>query len=177
MVKFTLDHATYQKVMEGDQETINQLAENYSEAFRVPSAGIEINPKSEQRDTAIQEREASTSVPPGHSVARKTAEEIPRAAVLLLIDHHKALQNKFNDSKTKKKTLWQDIAKKMKTQGFDYTWLQLKTKWGNILQVYRKTRDHNCKTGREPKTCLYYEELDSYLGTRPNSRPALVKKF
>ncbi|XP_074646440.1 uncharacterized protein LOC141902556 isoform X2 [Tubulanus polymorphus] len=72
MVKFTLDHATYQKVMEGDQETINQLAENYSEAFRVPSAGIEINPKSEQRDTAIQEREASTSVPPGHSVARKT---------------------------------------------------------------------------------------------------------
>ena len=42
------------------------------------------------------------------------------------------------------------------------------------IHVYRQTKDHNGQTGRGRKVCKFYRELDSILGHRPASVPAVL---
>ncbi|XP_014675274.1 PREDICTED: trihelix transcription factor GT-2-like [Priapulus caudatus] len=94
-----------------------------------------------------------------------------RAAVLLIIDLYKQRAAKFADKKTMKKKLWEEICKEMLQMGYLFTWQQIKTKYNNLLHKYKVTKDHNNKTGRQPKTCPYYNELDEYLSEKQNIRP------
>ena len=51
------------------------------------------------------------------------------------------------------------------------SWKQVETRWRTMVKQFKKTVDHNNKTGRDRKTCYFYEELSQIL---PNIVPELT---
>ena len=48
---------------------------------------------------------------------------------------------------------------------------QCANKWQKLEEKFKKTEEHNTKTGREWKTCEFYEELSDCLGDNPKIIP------
>ena len=48
---------------------------------------------------------------------------------------------------------------------------QCANKWKKLEEKFKKTEEHNAKTGRERKTCEFYEELSDCLGGNPKIIP------
>ena len=63
--------------------------------------------------------------------------------VLLLLSLYIDREQLFKDKKTKKTTLWEEIARDMRQKGYEYTGSQRETKFKNLKQNYTKTVDHN----------------------------------
>ena len=75
------------------------------------------------------------------------------------------------DGATRNKVVFQEIAKKLKEQGYNRDLEQCRNKIKNIKKEYRIVKDNNGETGRGRKTCKFYRELDAILGHRPASVP------
>ncbi|XP_074644420.1 uncharacterized protein LOC141914560 [Tubulanus polymorphus] len=198
MATFSLDHETYMKAIASDVNVLQSLLTSYREqlptASRRPAATTSVQQSStsvQQSSTSLQQssttlqqsstslQRSSTSLQQSSTSLQQSSQSgddsfMPRAAVLKLIDLHKDYAEKFSDPKIKKATIWKQIAHDMLDAGFDFTADQIKNKWNNLMKKYRKTVDHNNKTGVEPKTCIFYDELDAYLGCKPNVRPNFV---
>ena len=67
-----------------------------------------------------------------------------------------------------------NIATKMHEKGYERDWHQCRNKIKNLKKEYRQVKDHNGQTGRGRKVCKFYRELDSILGHRPASVPAVL---
>lgn len=48
---------------------------------------------------------------------------------------------------------------------------QCANKWKKLEDKFKKTEEHNAKTGRERKTCEFYDELANCLGDNPKIMP------
>ena len=97
-----------------------------------------------------------------------------RSEVLFLLSLYKEREHRFKDKKSKKKTLWEEIAREMREQGYDYTGPQCETKFKNLKQGYTKTVDHNNKSGNDKKTCPYFEELSHIFVMTPCVTPVAL---
>ena len=78
------------------------------------------------------------------------------------------------DGAVRNSVIYSSISKKMYDMGFVRDWKQCRTKIKNLKKEYRQVKDHNGETGRGRKTCKFYTELDSILGHRPASTPAVL---
>ena len=78
------------------------------------------------------------------------------------------------DGAVRNQVIFNDIATKMREKGYVRDWQQCRTKIKNLKKEYRQTKDHNGQTGRGRKVCKFYKELDSILGHRPASVPAVL---
>lgn len=54
------------------------------------------------------------------------------------------------------------------------TAMQCENKWKDIKRKYMETKDHNNKSGNDPKTCKFYEELEEILGEKPCVKPVAI---
>ena len=76
------------------------------------------------------------------------------------------------DGAKRNRPIFVKIAKALEEEGFDRTWLQCRTKMKSLKAEYRTVKDSNNCTGRDRKTCRYFDELDEILGHRPASAPS-----
>lgn len=79
----------------------------------------------------------------------------------------------FQLSKTHKK-LWDRISTKLAEKGYIYTGTQCQNKWKSVKREYRSVIDHNAKSGNEPKTCKFFDEMNNLYGNKPSTRPQFV---
>ena len=76
------------------------------------------------------------------------------------------------DGAVRNKVVYEEIAKKMRQQGYNRDWGQCRNKIKNLKKEYRVVKDNNKETGRGRKTCKFFSELDRILGHRPATVPA-----
>ena len=62
----------------------------------------------------------------------------------------------------------------MEELGYHRTWSQCRVKIKNLVAKYRKIRDGNNITGNNRQDFVFYNALDSVLGTRPASQPDTI---
>ena len=92
----------------------------------------------------------------------------------LLISIKKEKQANFTSGKMRKKEAWSTVAEAFNaTDGVvvRVTSEQCANKWKKLEEKFKKTEEHNAKTGRERKTCEFYEELSDCLGDNPKIIP------
>ena len=88
----------------------------------------------------------------------------------LLISIKKEKQANFTSGKMRKKEAWTTVAEAFNaTDGVvvRVTSEQCANKWKKLEEKFKKTEEHNAKTGRERTTCEFYEELSDCLGDNP----------
>ncbi|XP_025157658.1 trihelix transcription factor GTL2-like isoform X2 [Harpegnathos saltator] len=94
-----------------------------------------------------------------------------RCLINLWQDH----QNHFKDMKSR--DVWLMISKELKNSNREWNQkspVQCENKWKDIKRKYMETKDHNNKSGNDPKTCKLYEELEEVLGEQPCVKPITV---
>lgn len=91
--------------------------------------------------------------------------------VLQLLHLYKTHEDKFRDPKMKKKSVWEEISKKMHDHGYLYSGIKCEVKFKNLKQKYVKTIDHNNKSGNSLKTCSFYNELNEIFAYSPSVTP------
>ncbi|KAM7426578.1 hypothetical protein ABFA07_022156 [Porites harrisoni] len=95
----------------------------------------------------------------------------------LLISIKKEKQANFTSGKMRKKEAWSTVAEAFNaTDGVvaRVTSEQCANKWKKLEEKFKKTEEHNAKTGRERKTCEFYEELSDCLGDNPKIIPVVT---
>ncbi|EMP40945.1 hypothetical protein UY3_01762 [Chelonia mydas] len=66
------------------------------------------------------------------------------------------------------------ISQGMKDRGNDRDPTQCRVKLKELRQAYQKTREVNGRSGSEPKTCHFYDELHAFLGGSATTTPAVL---
>lgn len=129
----------------------------FAVSFAVPSA------------TSSVAAAASSTVSSAASAAAcwKDDNEV-RCLIHLWQDH----QNHFKTMKSR--DVWSLISKdviKTNPEWKQKTYIQCENKWKDIKRKYMETKDHNNKSGNDPKTCKFYEDLEEVLGEKPCVKP------
>nr|XP_048721786.1 uncharacterized protein LOC125643363 [Caretta caretta] len=79
------------------------------------------------------------------------------------------LRSSFRNAKTFVK-----ISQGMKDRGHNRDPKQCRMKLKELRQGYRKTREANGRSGSEPQTCRFYDELHAILGGSATTTPAVL---
>lgn len=74
---------------------------------------------------------------------------------------------RFSDPKTKKKTVWGDISRVLQQNNYDFDGSKCERKLINMKSKYKLVKVHNRKSGNDPKTCSFYDELEDIFGKSP----------
>ena len=70
-----------------------------------------------------------------------------RTDTLKLIELYKENEHFLTNVRYKKKSVWESIAKKMQDENYNVTPIQCENKWKSLTSAYRRTVDHNSRTG------------------------------
>ncbi|EMP26985.1 Zinc finger and SCAN domain-containing protein 29 [Chelonia mydas] len=76
-------------------------------------------------------------------------------------------------SKRRNAKIFEKISKGMKDRGYNRDLQQCRVKLKELRQAYQRTREANGRSGSEPQTCRFYDELHAILGDAPTTTPAL----
>ncbi|XP_073206718.1 uncharacterized protein [Lepidochelys kempii] len=79
------------------------------------------------------------------------------------------LRSSFRNAKTFVK-----ISQGMKDRGHNRDLKQCRVKLKELRQAYQKTREANSRSGSEPQTCCFYDELHAILGGSATTTPAVM---
>ncbi|XP_074976284.1 uncharacterized protein LOC142073465 [Caretta caretta] len=79
------------------------------------------------------------------------------------------LRSSFRNAKTFLK-----ISQGMKDRGHNRDPKQCRVKLKELRQAYQKTREANGRSGSEPQTCRFYDELHAILGGSATTTPAVL---
>ena len=90
--------------------------------------------------------------------------------IQLLIDLRISLESQFN-SNNNHTTLWNKICRELAVQGINVTDKQASNKWKALKSKYKKTVDHNKRTGEAKETCPFYETFDVVYGNKASTNP------
>lgn len=77
----------------------------------------------------------------------------------------------------KSRDVWPLISEELKKSNPKWhkkTPIQCENKWKDIKRKYMETKDHNNKSGNDPKTCKFYDELEEVLGEKPCVQPVAI---
>ena len=74
----------------------------------------------------------------------------------------------------RKQNIRESIAAKLNDNGCKRTASQCKTKLHNLKRNYKKAKLLNNTSGQSRNTCLFFEELDAVLGTKPSIALKLI---
>ncbi|KAG5899640.1 hypothetical protein JTB14_036013 [Gonioctena quinquepunctata] len=91
---------------------------------------------------------------------------------LCLMDLCMMYREKLQSPKYKKKHIFKEISDVLLEKGHQFSPLQCEDKLKTLITKYREICDHNNKTGNERKTWKFFEQLEEYIGVKPNVRPA-----
>nr|XP_048691890.1 zinc finger and SCAN domain-containing protein 32-like [Caretta caretta] len=79
------------------------------------------------------------------------------------------LRSSFRNAKTFLK-----ISQGMKDRGHNRDPKQCRAKLKELRQAYQKTREANSRSGSQPQTCRFYDELHAILGGSATTTPAVL---
>ncbi|XP_073216514.1 uncharacterized protein [Lepidochelys kempii] len=68
----------------------------------------------------------------------------------------------------------QELPQGMKDRGHNRDPKQCRVKLKELRQAYQKTREANGRSGSEPQTCRFYDELHAILGGSATTTPAVL---
>lgn len=88
----------------------------------------------------------------------------------LLFHARMKLEKEFSEARSHK-TLWDKIAKELKSAGCLVTARQCENKYKSLKREYRATIDHNSRSGNDRKSCAFFEEFSELYGMKAGSRP------
>lgn len=66
-----------------------------------------------------------------------------------------------------------DIAGKIAQTGHTYTWEQVQGKWKTVNAAFKRTKDHNNKSGNDKK-CAFQKALEDMFQGNPTIKPAFI---
>ena len=97
---------------------------------------------------------------------------------LVLIDAYITHKDKFTNVRYKSKKIWEliseDVRKEMVTRKYTSfpTDRQCDNRWKTMTRTFRKTCDHNNKSGNDRRECPFMDQIAHAYGVdRPNVRP------
>ncbi|EMP40074.1 hypothetical protein UY3_02705 [Chelonia mydas] len=76
-------------------------------------------------------------------------------------------------SKRRNAKIFEKISKGMKERDYHRDPQQCRVKLKKLRQAYQKTQEANARSGSEPQTCRFYDELHAILGGAPTTTPHL----
>lgn len=85
----------------------------------------------------------------------------------------KASEEISNKGITKKK-MFKNITEQLNKQGYGFSWEQVQGKWKTLVSSFKRTKDHNNKSGNERKTCAFQKELEQILEGNPSIKPIAI---
>lgn len=77
----------------------------------------------------------------------------------------------------KSKDVWTRISNELQETKPEWkikTATQCENKWKDLKRKYMETKDHNNKSGNDPKICKFYDELEDVLGEKPCVKPVAI---
>ena len=72
------------------------------------------------------------------------------------------------------KTLWNSVADTLCQQGVIVDGMQCANKWKSLKREWRKSLDHNSKSGNDPKKSKFYDELCELYGHKAAAQPTAL---
>ena len=97
-----------------------------------------------------------------------------KESTLLLIEHYKSYQERVNSGFITNKAVCDQIWLKMTTKGYKFSTDQIQGRWKSLCRAYKNLKDHNNKSGNDPKHYEYENELDQVFGDDPLISPKVV---
>ena len=94
-------------------------------------------------------------------------------SLLIQLWGEEGVQEQLEGAK-RNKHVYEKIARQMKEKDIDKTADQCRTKMKKLKLDYRKIKDKHNKTGQGRKNWKHLDALDSILGHRPTTKPAVV---
>ncbi|KAG6926653.1 zinc finger and SCAN domain containing 32, partial [Chelydra serpentina] len=76
-------------------------------------------------------------------------------------------------SKRRNVNTYAKVSKGMKDRGYNRDAQQCRMKIKELRQAYQRTRDANGRSGSEPQTCRFYDELHAILGGAASTNPPM----
>ncbi|KAM7145760.1 myb/SANT-like DNA-binding domain-containing protein 7 isoform 2-T2 [Macrochelys suwanniensis] len=76
-------------------------------------------------------------------------------------------------SKRRNANTYAKVSKGMQDRGYNRDAQQCRVKIKELRQAYQKTRDANKRSGSEPQTCRFYDELHAILGGAASTDPPM----
>ncbi|XP_011860030.1 PREDICTED: uncharacterized protein LOC105557398 isoform X2 [Vollenhovia emeryi] len=95
-------------------------------------------------------------------------------AVLLLIEEYRKREKDTTSGKISQKRLWESISNVLCSHGHDVTGPQCQSKFNGMKRTFKSIKDHNSKSGNNPRSWLYTEVMESLLGEKPFMNPVAL---
>ncbi|KAG6928746.1 zinc finger and SCAN domain containing 20, partial [Chelydra serpentina] len=92
----------------------------------------------------------------------------PELLDLLVLQGEEALQSQLHSSHRNSDT-YRQISHGFLGKGYEWDTHQCHAKIKELRQAYQKAKEANCCSGAAPKTCHFYKELDTILGSELTS--------
>ena len=104
--------------------------------------------------------------------------------VKCLISAYKQHQNSLKATRSAhgKKSVWESIMDEFiqlcREAGIDTskTLMQIKEKWRGIFDKYKSASDNNNRTGRDRKTCEFYDDIHEFMASSDKVNPKFVRE-
>lgn len=97
-----------------------------------------------------------------------------QAPTLLLIASYKERQDRIDTGRLKKKKAFEEIAQVLKEHQYPFTDAQCTSRMKTLIRQYKTVKDNNSTSGRNRKSFMYENELDSLFKGSPSIRPEFV---
>jgi hypothetical protein len=92
-------------------------------------------------------------------------------ATKLLLSEIKSYEEKVESGRIAKKKMSMEIAANLKEHGYIYIREQVQGRYKTLTTAFKKMRDHNRKSGNDPRKCAFQEELEDIMGKKPSCSP------
>ncbi|XP_036151312.1 uncharacterized protein LOC118648891 [Monomorium pharaonis] len=96
------------------------------------------------------------------------------AATLFLVEEYRRQEKNLTSGKISQKKGWNNIALALSTKGYNVTGSQCISKFHGMKRTYKSIKDHNSKSGNNPRSWPYMEVMESLLGERPFMSPPAI---
>lgn len=84
-----------------------------------------------------------------------------------LIDEFSKYKEKQESGRMTKKEMWDFISKTLNSKGYSYNRQQVSGRWKSLMRGYKNNKDHNAKSGNNPKSYEYETALDELFASDP----------
>lgn len=88
-----------------------------------------------------------------------------------LLGLYKENMSKFESPFSKKKSVWKQVSESMEKEGFLFDPTKCERKVLNLKANFKKVKVYNAKSGNEPKSCPFFEELNEIFQKDPSITP------
>ena len=80
----------------------------------------------------------------------------------------------MEDTRTRKKDIWEKITKAINSKGYIFSQSQVENKWRNLQYSHKNIVDGEKKTGAKRKTFQYFQEMEEILTKRHDIYPSYL---